>query len=175
MFLSSPRNLSPSNAPSGSANGLLDGLTLRSTQQPSPQLGLGRPPFATQSQSRPLQQYEQPRPVCTWTAHAPSSPSPFPRHFHALSATATAAGELFLFGGYADGFPSNDLYVFSTRNFSSTLWHTSGHVPSPRVGHSAVLTGTFLLIWGGCTEFSDPSNRRHDDSIHLLNLGTLDL
>jgi hypothetical protein len=51
------------------------------------------------------QSTKQPRPVCTWSAHAPQSgpsPSPFPRFSHTLTATATAtaAGELFLFGGY---------------------------------------------------------------------------
>ena len=72
--------------------------------------------------------------------------------------------------------PSNDLYVISTRDFSTTLLQTSGEVPSPRFGHTAVVTGTTLLIWGGKTDFSDqnaesPSN---DDSFYLLDLGTSD-
>jgi hypothetical protein len=177
----------PSNA--SSLHELLNGLnftlepTPRSTQQPSLAPQLGQLPFATQSQSQPLQQHEQPWPVCTWTAHAPPfGPSPFPRYCHALSATATAAGELFIFGGDVNGSPSNDLFVFSTLDFSSTLWHTSGNAPSPRVGHSAVLsgsTGTYLLIWGGLTYVRDQKtqtlNRRQDDSIYFLNLGTLDV
>src|SRR6266699_1995152 len=77
------------------------------------------------------QSTQQPRPVCTWSAHAPQSgpsPSPFPRDSYTLNATATAAGELFLFGDYVDGRASNDVYVFSTREFSTTLLQTSGEV-----------------------------------------------
>jgi Galactose oxidase, central domain len=116
-----------------------------------------------------------------WSAHTPPSgwwPSPFPRRLPALSTTATAAGELFLFGGITT--PSrvcNDLYVISTRDFFATLLQTSGDVPNPRYGHRAVLTSTTLLIWGGTAENSDKNaqDQRNDDSFYLLNLGTSDL
>src|ERR1700674_3796708 len=94
---------------------------------------------------------QQSQPV-TWSAHAPqsrSSPSPFPRFGHTLTATANAAGELFLFGGYAHGRESSDVYVFSTRDFSTTLLQPSGEVPTPRCVHGAALIGTTLLICGG--------------------------
>src|SRR6266478_1861541 len=112
------------------------------------------------------------QPVYPWSAHAPrlgQSPSPFPRNSHALSTTATAAGELFLFGGYAHGSARNDLYVFSTRDFSTTLLPTSGETPSPRGAHGAVLTSTLLLVWGGFTK--NVQNPDCDDSLYLLNLG----
>ena len=117
-----------------------------------------------------------------WSAHSPllgQSPSPFPRRYHSLSTSATAAGELYLFGGYDHGSktPSNDLYVISTRNFSTTLLQTSGDVPSPRDGHTAVVTGTStLLIWGGRTDFNyeNGQNPSNDDSFYLLDLGTSD-
>jgi hypothetical protein len=86
---------------------------------------------------------------------------------------------LFLFGGITT--PSrvvcNDLYVISTRDFSTTLLQTSGDVPNPRYGHRAVLTSTTLLIWGGTADFSDQDaqDQRDDDSFYLLNLGTPDL
>ncbi len=91
--------------------------------------------------------------------------------------TATAAGELFLFGGCGYDSSYNDLYVFSTRDFSSTLLQTSGETPSPRHGHGAVLTSTLLLVWGGWTNFSGGyvQSQGHDDSFYLLNLGMLDL
>ena len=123
------------------------------------------------------------QPVYPWSAHSPlfgRSPSPFPRHSHALSTSATAAGKLYLFGGFVNGSetPSNDLYVISTRDFSTTLLQTSGDVPSPRYGHTAVVTDndTTLLIWGGKTDFSDQNaqNPSNDDSFYLLNLGTSD-
>jgi hypothetical protein len=113
---------------------------------------------------------QQPLPVCTWSAHAPQSglsKSPFPRQYYSLSATPTAAGELLLFGGKRNGTWSDDLYVISTRNFSTTLLQTSGEVPGPRGGHKAALTSTNLLIWGG-----DSGDRLLDDSLRVLNLGT---
>ena len=140
-------------------------------------------PTSSQSRSRsplkPPREKQQSQPICEWSAHAPpfgQSPSPFLRHAHALSSSTTTAGELFLFGGYVHSSesPSNDLYVFSTRDFSTTLLETSGDVPSPRFAHGAVLTSTTLLIWGGRTGFSDQNaqSQSDDDSFYLLNLGT---
>jgi hypothetical protein len=125
---------------------------------------------------------QQSEPLYPWSAHAPpigQSPSPFLRNTHALSTSATTAGELFLFGGYehSSRAASNDLYVFSTRYFSATLLQASGDIPGPRYGHTAVLTGTTLLIWGGTRGFTlqNAQTHRDDDSLSLLNLGTSDL
>ena len=120
---------------------------------------------------------QQPQPVCqlTWSAHAPQPgppPPPFPRYDHSLSATANAAGELFLFGGVVGDCASSDLYVISTRDFSTTLLQTSGEVPSPRYAHGTALIGTTLLICGGQQKFGE-SVPNHD-SLYLLNLGTSD-
>jgi hypothetical protein len=117
------------------------------------------------------QSTQQSLPVCTWSAHFPQSglsPSPLPRHSHTLTATAAATGELFLFGGFVHHQRSSDLYVVSTRDFSTTLLHASGKGPDPRTAHGAALIGTTLLICGGITEI-------HDDSLYLLNLGMSDL
>ena len=126
-------------------------------------------------QSHSSQQDKQ-SPVCTWSAHAPQSglsKSPFPRREFALSTTATATGELFLFGGFINNVSNDDLYVISTRDFSTTpsLLQTSGEVPSPRGGHSAALTSTHLLIWGGKMVY-DNNDGPVDVSLHRLNLGT---
>ena len=120
----------------------------------------------------------QSQPLYPWSAHTPQfgrCPSPFPRFSHTLSTTATATGELFLFGGFAHDPNSSlrrnsDLYVISTRDFSTTLLQTSGDVPEPRYGHCAVLTSTSLLIWGGFTD-----SHRNDNSFYLLDLGKSDL
>jgi hypothetical protein len=127
-------------------------------------------------------QHSSPPPVnglCTWSAHVPqsgSSPSPLPRGRHTLTATATAAGELFLFGGYVDSRASSDLYVFSTRDFSTTLLQTGGEIPSPRGAHGSALIDTTLLIYGGRTDFGfgDQDVLNHD-SLYLFDLGTSDL
>jgi hypothetical protein len=104
---------------------------------------------------------------------------PFPRSSHTLTATATAtaAGEFFLFGGFvghAHRRASCDLYVLSTRDFSATLLQTSGEVPTPRAGHGAALIGSTLLICGGNTDFGEQYVLNHD-SLYLLDLGTSDL
>ncbi len=84
--------------------------------------------------------------------------------------TATATGELFLFGGYPHNSSRNDLYVFSTRDFSTTLLQTGGGTPSPRHAHGVALTSTHLLVWGGRGDSND-----YDDSLYFLNLGMSDL
>ena len=121
------------------------------------------------------------QPVSPWSAHSPplgQSRSPFPRDYHALSTSATAAGELYLHGGrrHDSKTPSNDLYLISTQDFSTTLLQTSGDVPCPRFGHTAVVTGTTLLIWGGGTDFSyeNGQNPSNDDSFYLFDPGTSD-
>ena len=119
------------------------------------------------------QSTQQPGPVCTWSAHglqSRSSPKPFPRHSHTL--TTTTAGKLFLFGGDVHGRASSDLYVVSTRDFSTTLLQTTGDVPTPRFAHCAALIGTTLLICGGKTGSGVSANVPNHDSLYLLNLGT---
>jgi hypothetical protein len=122
---------------------------------------------------------QQPRPVCTWFEHAPQSgplPSPFPRDSYTLTTTAPAAAacEFLLFGGCVPGYVIRDLYVFSTRDFSTTLLQTSGEAPTPRATYGAALIGTTLLICGGVPGFSGQNVLNHD-SLYLLNLGTSDL
>ncbi|KAN0116220.1 hypothetical protein V8E52_006045 [Russula decolorans] len=132
----------------------------------------------SQSHSQSHQQTQQSQPLYPWSAHTSSygqSPSPFLRNAHSLSTSATAGGELFLFGGYVHGSrsPSNELYVLSTLNFSTTPLRTSGDIPSPRYAHRAVLTSTILFIWGGGgMNFVDlvKQNQALDDSLYLLNL-----
>ena len=163
LFSRSRKKQSPSN--SAPANGLAS----RSRASQLPQL-------PTKSQSPP--ETQQTQPLYPWSVHTPllgQSPSPFPRYSHALSTTATAAGELFFFGGKTHDRIHNDLYVISTRDFSTTLLKTSGDVPSPRYGHTAVLTSTNLLIWGGKTDCDQNAEKpSNDDSFYLLNLGTSD-
>ena len=139
----------------------------------------------SQSNSHFPQQNQQSQPINPWSAHNPllgqsSSSISFLRYDHVLSTTATAAGELFLFGGYvcSSESASNDLYMISTRDFSATLLNTSGDVPDPRFGHRVALAGTTLLIWGGWVTSMTRMHRKKyglDDSLYLLNLGTSDL
>jgi hypothetical protein len=174
MFSSRKKKHSPSN--SASTNGLA------SQSEASRQLQLSAKSHKSQSQSHSQspQQTQLSQPLYPWSAHTPPSgqqTSPFPRRFHALSTAATAAGEVFLFGGSTQDHIYNDLYMISTRDFSTTLLNTSGDIPSPRYGVHAVLTSTILLIWGGTTKFShrNEQSQSDDDSVYLLNLSTSDL
>lgn len=183
-FSHPPPALRPQINPSPSTSPSVSGLSSHSTQQPSPQ----QQGSSAQSQSHPSTQQQQ-RAVYPWSARRLNllpptllnkngppppgpSPSPFPRYGHALPATATAAGELFLFGGLVHEAARNDLYVFSTRDLSATLLQTSGEVPSPRVGHASALVSSVLLVWGGDTNTGGQvvPNERQDDSLYLLNL-----
>lgn len=138
-------------------------------------------------------QPSQPRPAYPWSARrlmlpppvtlpkpgvvppTSPSPSPFPRYGHALPATATQSGELFLFGGLVRETARNDLFLFSTRDLSATLLQTGGEIPSPRVGHASALVSSVLIVWGGDTKTdlvkSKPTDKQ-DDGLYLLNLGT---
>ena len=139
-------------------------------------------PSTSESQLHSAQQQQpQPgRPDNPWSVlrptfrseDVPPSTSPFPRYGHTLS--ATSAGELLLFGGHARRSLRNDLYVFSTRDFSVTFLQTSGEVPSPRYMSAGVLVNHVLLIWGGATKLDDKSYATgpYDDSLYLLSLGT---
>jgi hypothetical protein len=172
MSFSRKKKVTPSNSHP------TNGHASQSTQQQPPR---HQPfPYNSESTSQSRQQNQQPQPVCTWSAHASPfgpSPSPFPRSSHALTATATADGELFLFGGYAQGSARNDLHVFSTWDFSTTLLQTIGEVPSPRTSHCVALASNNLLIWGGITNFKDRNvpNQLQDNSLYVLDLGTSDL
>ncbi|KAJ3752566.1 hypothetical protein EV360DRAFT_88620 [Lentinula raphanica] len=100
------------------------------------------------------------------------SPLPFPRYGHALSATATNTGELYLFGGLVRESARNDLYLVHARELSATLLQTGGEVPSPRVGHVSATVSNVLIVWGGDTK-TDPKTRqsdKQDDGLYLLNL-----
>ena len=187
-FFSRKKKSSPSNSVPASAN------DLGSQQLPSQRLSLP-PEVLHQLQSLSLQQQPHPQSVNPWSEHRLNllpptllsesvspfrvgpSPSPFPRCGHALPAIASAAGELFLFGGLVHKSARNDLYVFSTRDYSATLLQTKGDIPSPRFGHASAHISTLLVIWGGATSTGEqgmPSGP-YDDSLYLLNLGTLNL
>ena len=142
----------------------------------------GQQPAQQQPQQRPAYPWSQRRLILPPPATLPKpgvapptspSPSPFPRYGHALPATATATGELFLFGGLVRDTVRNDLYLFSTRDLSATLLQTAGEVPSPRVGHASALVGSVLIVWGGDTKTNSKAKPgdKQDDGLYLLNLG----
>jgi len=178
----------PNGSPSTSSSGTNTVNVAQRMQPPQPQQQpRGTSPVTPASQ----QQQQQPRqPTYPWSQRklllnppvtlprpgvAPPqtpSPSPFPRYGHALPPTATASGELFLFGGLVREQVRNDVYLISTRELSATLLQTTGEIPSPRVGHASALVGSVLIVWGGDTKTNNKSKPgdSHDDGLYLLNL-----
>ncbi|KAG1749813.1 uncharacterized protein EDB91DRAFT_1327252 [Suillus paluster] len=179
---------------SNTPNGPLNPAAALAQQQRQPPRGASpslsqQPPQSQQQQPQGPQQPQQ-RPAYPWSARrlllpppisvpkpgqvAPNSPSPspFPRYGHALPATATTSGELYLFGGLVRETARNDLYLFSTRDLSATLVQTGGEIPSPRVGHASAIVSSVLIVWGGDTK-TDPlsdQSEKQDDGLYLLNL-----
>ncbi|KAJ1029981.1 hypothetical protein NDA16_000894 [Ustilago loliicola] len=122
------------------------------------------------------------------------SPFPFPRYGHAVNQTASASGELYLFGGLVRESVKNDLYtvyvdklISQTPNSppnaagsgsinpsqiyaSATLVQTTGEIPPPRVGHATVLVSNVLILWGGDTKVR--ADDKQDEGLYLLNLST---
>ncbi|KAF9040391.1 hypothetical protein BDZ89DRAFT_1060481 [Hymenopellis radicata] len=155
-------------------------------QRPQQQPG----PSAPQPQQPPPAQQQRQGPSFPWSARrlaltppvllpksgAPPStalsPSPFPRYGHSLPSTCTPSGDLYVFGGLVRESPKNDLYLFSSRDYSATLVQTEGEVPSPRVGHASAVVSNVLIIWGGDTKTDNraKSPERQDDGLYLLNL-----
>ncbi|KAG6862189.1 hypothetical protein C0995_004271 [Termitomyces sp. Mi166 len=153
-FQSRPRGSSPNNPPSSSSN-------------PNPPSQ--RPAYPWSSRRLVL----HPPVVLNKPGIVPPtspSPCPFPRYGHALPATATVTGDLYLFGGLVREVARNDLYLFSTRDNSTTLLQTAGEVPTPRVGHASALVSNVLIVWGGDTKSDSKSKEKQDDGLYLLNL-----
>ncbi|KAJ3750623.1 hypothetical protein DFH05DRAFT_1518765 [Lentinula detonsa] len=186
--MGSLRNENPMDSVSGSAGN--NGVLSSSPAQQRLQNSSG----PVQSQPQPPQQYPpqsaKPSSSYPWSARRlvlpppvvlnkpgvvpPTNPSPppFPRYGHALPATATSTGELYLFGGLVRETARNDLYLVHARELSATLLQTGGEVPSPRVGHASAIVSNVLIVWGGDTK-TDPKVRqsdKQDDGLYLLNL-----
>ncbi|KAJ6627112.1 hypothetical protein B0H10DRAFT_2210524 [Mycena sp. CBHHK59/15] len=185
-----PQDFAPSSLNSNNGlNGQQQPLQQRPKNSVAPNgLASGNP--AQGAQSPQLGPPQQPRSAYPWAAHrlvlpppvvlnkpgvvppTSPSPSPFPRYGHALPATPTASGDLYIFGGLVREAARNDLYLFSSRDHSATLLQTAGDGPSPRVGHASALVSNVLIVWGGDTK-TDPKSKptdKQDDSLYLLNL-----
>lgn len=176
-----PRGTSPNNGASN-ANGSAQPSPSTAQSSPQPQMQAqqqtqsGQPPQQRTAYPWAQRRLLLPPPVILPKpgVQPPTtpSPSPFPRYGPALPATATATGELFLFGGLVREQVRNDLYLFSTTALSATLLQTAGEIPSPRVGHASALVGSVLIVWGGDTKSTKarPGDKQ-DDGLYLLNLG----
>lgn len=111
-----------------------------------------------------------------WVWHTPTiqGTAPRPRSYH----TATACGQqrIVVFGGNDAEQSFNSVHVLERKNSSCWEWsnvQTTGTLPCPRTGHSAVLLqgGVTICIYGGWDPNGDEEDVMFDDSF-LLNTET---
>ncbi len=84
------------------------------------------------------------------------SGAPDPRESHTAVWTGT---EMIVWGG--DDFPSGQFFNTGARyNLVTDTWTATGTInaPSPRYSHTAVWTGSEMIVWGGNDENSHPLN-----------------
>jgi hypothetical protein len=103
------------------------------------------------------------------------SPSPFPRYGHSLLATGNRNGEIFMFGGLVGSNLSNELFCFSSRDQTFSLWQTYTDIPPPVVGHASAIVSNVLIVWGGETDgqLKTTDRKKLDNGLYLLNLGPI--
>ncbi|XP_020242017.1 tip elongation aberrant protein 1-like isoform X3 [Asparagus officinalis] len=106
----------------------------------------------------------------TWIVPAVSGEGPDAREGH--SATLVDK-RLFIFGGCGKSSDThqelyfNDLYILDTEALVWKQVNTSGQMLAPRAGHTTVLVGSCLFVFGGFTD-----SRNLYDDLHVLNVGT---
>ncbi|KAK9760036.1 hypothetical protein K7432_016356, partial [Basidiobolus ranarum] len=97
-----------------------------------------------------------------WTQRNIHRTSPFPRQDYSV---CEFQDDIYIFAGSIESVPQNDVHIIHSQSFSSEVVVTSGEVPCPRSGHTALSVGKHLLIFGGETLSS-----RWDDSLYSLNI-----
>jgi N-acetylneuraminic acid mutarotase len=84
----------------------------------------------------------------SWTQLTPGGTAPPGRSHH--TATALPNGDIFVFGGLgANGQPLADMFQYHSQTILNEWSTRASHPQGPRFGHSAVLHGNKIVIWGG--------------------------
>jgi hypothetical protein len=105
-----------------------------------------------------------PVPIPGDSPSAQPSSSPFPRV--GFSVSLAPSGDIYLIGGMDRNRYRNDVYMYSTRDNTTTLFECYGNPLKPGWRNATVVVGNALIAWGG----SD--NRSALDShLYILNLG----
>jgi hypothetical protein len=100
-----------------------------------------------------------------FTINNPGNSVPSSRRGHSSLVADTF---MIVFGGcYMESKCFNDVYFLDFRSQSWITFNTSGKVPSPRQGHSAVLYGSTMWIYGGS------SSEGYLNDLYSLNLETV--
>ncbi|KAK9702608.1 hypothetical protein K7432_011176 [Basidiobolus ranarum] len=97
-----------------------------------------------------------------WTKRTIHEYSPFPRQDYSV---CEILDNLYIFAGSIEDVPRNDLVIINSRNLSSKVVETTGEIPCPRSGHTALNVGKHIIIFGGET-----LNSRWDDSLYSFNI-----
>ncbi|KAK9700624.1 hypothetical protein K7432_012116 [Basidiobolus ranarum] len=99
-----------------------------------------------------------------WTQKKIYKQSPFPRQDYSI---CEILDDIYVFAGSMENIPQNDLHIIDSHDLSVEVAKTSGEIPCPRAGHTALNIGRYLLVFGGET-----TNSRWDDSLYSLNIGS---
>ncbi|CAG8759978.1 8625_t:CDS:2, partial [Dentiscutata erythropus] len=110
----------------------------------------------------------QRRPTNTypWSQRKLRQTNPFPRFEHSAS-DASTNNEIFIFGGIFQGQTTNEVYVIETSSLNVHNIITSGDIPSPRTGHTHVIMGSIMIVFGGLT-----LEQKMDDNLYVLDIAT---
>jgi N-acetylneuraminic acid mutarotase len=93
----------------------------------------------------------------SWTPISNKDPYSFREH-HTAIWTGT---EMIAWGGYGDGMAATGLDTGRIYDPITDSWENTAltNAPSPRAGHSAIWTGTEMIVWGGNTySWSNPGD-----------------
>ncbi|ORY03185.1 hypothetical protein K493DRAFT_384104 [Basidiobolus meristosporus CBS 931.73] len=77
-----------------------------------------------------------------WTQKRINKFSPFPRQDYSL---CEILDDIYVFAGTIENIPQNDLHIIDSHDFSIEVAKTTGEIPCPRSGHTAVNIGRYLL------------------------------
>lgn len=101
-----------------------------------------------------------------WSVFTPNCVCPIPRAGHF---TVHDQENNLMYVGYGldqEDNPLNDLWVFNLNDYKWREIHLSGQRVSPRVGARAILSGKFLIVFGGY------ANKQYFADLHSINVET---
>ncbi|CAG8752875.1 16590_t:CDS:10, partial [Gigaspora margarita] len=108
-------------------------------------------------------------PIYPWTQiNQLEECNPFPRYGHSSNEYAINK-QVFIFGGVVEGKPQNDVFVIETDKLNAYKLTTSGDIPHPRSGHTHIIVGHNMIVFGGLLKYPTESP---NDFIYILNTVT---
>ena len=112
-----------------------------------------------------------PQPRVSHSANTNRDRPPFPRYGHTTSVSSDEH-QFIIFGGVVGGRRTNEVYSIDPTSFTYQRLETTGDKPCPRCGHTAVLYGCSLVVWGGETRRNADDTGDLDKAVYILDIGS---